>query len=204
MQISCIYKITSPTNKIYIGSTSDFNKRIKHYRNLDCKAQRKLYSSFLKYGFNNHKIEIIEYCEFDELLKKERYYGELYNSIGINGLNLALPSYNDIKVLYSAETLKRKSECELGEKNHFFGKKHTAETKQKIRNIHLGKKHTIEHRKKVSENNARYNSKIVIDLETGVFYNSAKEASIYKNIPHSTLRSRLNGGLKNITMLQYI
>lgn len=204
MQISCIYKITSPTNKIYIGSTSDFIKRIKHYRNLDCKAQRKLCSSFLKYGFNNHKIEIIEYCEFDELLKKERYYGELYNSIGINGLNLALPNYNDIKVLYSAETLKRKSECELGEKNHFFGKNHTEETKQKLRNIQLGRKHTIEHRKKVSQNSARHNSKIVIDLETGIFYNSAKEASIYKNIPHSTLRSRLNGGLKNITMLQYI
>lgn len=204
MEIKCIYKITSPSNKIYIGSTINFKKRIKHYRNLDCKRQRKLYNSFIKYGFDTHKIEILEFCELDELLIKERYYGELYDSCGINGLNLALPNYGDKKILYSEETLKRKSECELGEKNHFFGKKHSEETKHKIRLVHLGKKLTKEHREKVSKNSARHNSKIVIDLENGIFYNSAKEASIFKCIPHSTLRSRLNGGLKNNTMLQYI
>lgn len=204
MQVSCIYKITSPSGKVYIGSTINFKKRIKHYKNLDCKAQRKLYSSLVKYGFDSHKIEIVEECNIDKLLERERYYGELYNTCSDNGLNLALPNYGDKKVIYSEETLRRKSEVEKGEKNHFFGKKHSEETKHKIRLVHLGKKLTKEHREKVSKNNARHNSKIVIDLESGIFYNSAKEASIYKCIPHSTLRNRLNGGLKNNTMLQYI
>jgi group I intron endonuclease len=203
MQISCIYKITSPTKKIYIGSTINYKKRIKHYRNLDCKAQVKLYNSLIKYGFKNHIIEILEVCNNDELYRKERYYGELYDSCGKNGLNLSLPGYDDIKPIYSIETKLKKSISQSGIKNNFYGRKHTEETKKKISKINLGRKHSEEVRKKVSQNNAKHNSKIVIDLENGIFYNSAKEASIYKCIPHSTLRSRLNGGLKNITLLRY-
>jgi len=38
-----------------------------------------------------------------------------------------------------------------GEKNPFFGKTHSNEVKEIIRNTHLGKKHTNEHNKKISE-----------------------------------------------------
>lgn len=203
MQISCIYKITSPSNKVYIGSTINFKERIRHYKCLDCKAQSKLYNSLKKYGFKKHKIEILEFCDIHNLYQKERYYGELFNSCGINGLNLSLPGYGDIKSIISEETRMKKRISQTGEGNNFYGKKHTEETKRKISNANSGRKHSEDVRRRVSQNSARHNSKIVVDLETGIFYNSAKEASIYKCIPHSTLRSRLNGGLKNITMLKY-
>lgn len=46
-------------------------------------------------------------------------------------------------------------------------------------------------------------SKIVIDMQTGIFYESAKEAAKALNYKHSTLKSYLNGRLKNKTNLLY-
>jgi hypothetical protein len=46
-------------------------------------------------------------------------------------------------------------------------------------------------------------SKIVLDLFSGVYYNSAKEAAEYIGIKHSTLKSMLNGTNKNRTNLIY-
>jgi len=31
-----VYKITSPTGKVYIGSSIDIEKRIKHYKSVGC------------------------------------------------------------------------------------------------------------------------------------------------------------------------
>jgi group I intron endonuclease len=82
-----IYKITSPIGKVYIGQSSDIEYRWKVYRNLRCKSQRLLYSSFIEYGVDNHKFDIIEECEFEYLFINEKIYISKYNSI-INGLNL--------------------------------------------------------------------------------------------------------------------
>jgi predicted GIY-YIG superfamily endonuclease len=39
-----IYKITSPTNKVYIGQSLDIEKRFVNYKGLFCKQQTKLYN----------------------------------------------------------------------------------------------------------------------------------------------------------------
>lgn len=54
-----IYKIVSPTGRIYIGQTTNIKKRFDSYRLLHCKTQRKLYNSLKKYGWENHKVDII-------------------------------------------------------------------------------------------------------------------------------------------------
>lgn len=46
-------------------------------------------------------------------------------------------------------------------------------------------------------------SKIVINLENGVYYESCKNASLIYGIKHSTLKSMLNGTNKNRTNLVY-
>jgi hypothetical protein len=52
-----IYKITSPSNKIYIGQSNNILYRWKYcYKKLNCKSQRHLYNSLMKYGFDNHVI----------------------------------------------------------------------------------------------------------------------------------------------------
>jgi len=68
-----IYKITSPSKKIYIGQSIDIEKRFKYYLNLNCKKQTKLYNSLKKYGYKKHFFEVIEICKITELNNKERY-----------------------------------------------------------------------------------------------------------------------------------
>ena len=66
-----IYKITSPKNKVYVGSTINIKKRFNSYRNLKCKTQVRLYRSFIKYGVENHKFEIITECNIENIYKLE-------------------------------------------------------------------------------------------------------------------------------------
>lgn len=54
-----IYKLTSPSGKHYIGQTTDIDKRLKHYKRVDCKTQVKLFRAIEKYGFENFLIEIL-------------------------------------------------------------------------------------------------------------------------------------------------
>ena len=103
-----IYKITSPTNKIYIGSSKDINNRLCKYKNLKCKTQSKLYNSLKKYGYENHVIEIIEECTLENLLKRELYYGLKFNVLDKNlGLNCRLPKIEDGYYVMSSETRKK-------------------------------------------------------------------------------------------------
>lgn len=45
-----IYKITSPSNKIYIGQSIDIDKRKEYYSKLRCQGQRRLFYSLQKHG----------------------------------------------------------------------------------------------------------------------------------------------------------
>jgi len=88
---SGIYKITSPTNKIYIGESLNIERRWSHYKTLNCKQQHKLLNSFKKYGVINHKFEILEELLFlnkQILLSKEKYYINLYLDKGFQLLNI--------------------------------------------------------------------------------------------------------------------
>ena len=68
-----IYKITSPTNKVYIGQSTNSLFRFGAYKRLNCKKQTYLYNSFLKHGVENHTFEIIEECSIDILNERLNY-----------------------------------------------------------------------------------------------------------------------------------
>lgn len=113
-EIICgIYKITSPSGRVYIGESKDIGYRLKTYRKLRCKNQTKLYNSFLKYGVDAHIFSIIEECLFEELLCKERYWQDFYDVLN-DGLNLKLTECGGQKQIHSQETvLKIKSNHSL-------------------------------------------------------------------------------------------
>lgn len=183
-----IYKITNPNGRVYIGQAVDLERRISEYKRLHCKDQPAIYNSLLKYGFDTHKIDILEECNVDELSIREGYYQDLYNSVK-NGLNCVRVSSLDC-VGYNSQETKDKRNNTLREKYknetyHWTGKKHNKDTKEKMKN-----------------NNAK--SKLVLDMETGIFYNSALEAATAKCISYSSLRAWLNGTTKNKSKLKYI
>lgn len=130
-----IYKITNPTNKIYIGQSVNIQGRIYKYQSLRCKSQRIIYASILKYGWDNHKLEVLCECEIDELNEKERYYQDLYQAIGTKGLNC---------ILTTTETKSGKARESTISK--LKGRKLSDETKEKMRNKII----TNEHKQNIS------------------------------------------------------
>jgi group I intron endonuclease len=89
-----IYKITSPSGKVYIGLSKNIEKRWRGYstKKKTMPQQRKLYYSFKKYGVENHKFEVLEECKFEELVEKEIYYIKKYDSVE-KGLNVSRGGY---------------------------------------------------------------------------------------------------------------
>lgn len=87
-----IYKITSPSGKIYVGKTQNVEKRIRQYIKYASKiTQPKLQYSILKYGWDNHKFEIIEVCNNENSNEREIYWiSELqsFHNLNKNGMNL--------------------------------------------------------------------------------------------------------------------
>lgn len=110
-----IYKITSPSGKIYIGKTINIINRKSSYKGLHCKKQRILYNSLLKHGWENHSFEILLEGNYtnDELSKFEIYYIILYNSFvkwNDFGMNLTLGGDGCPLISHSDETKKKISE----------------------------------------------------------------------------------------------
>ena len=84
-----IYRIVSPSNKIYIGQSINIEERWRKYRKLNCKKQPKIYNSLKKYGPENHMFEILEECTIDQLNNQEIYWKQYYNTVD-EGLNCEL------------------------------------------------------------------------------------------------------------------
>lgn len=222
MRIAFIYKITNPKNKIYIGSTFDYKKRFNEYKTLNCKNQSKLYNSLKKYGYDNHKFEIICECNIEDRNNKENYYGILYNSLSRDGLNSQLPKANTNYFVVSDETRLRLSnlaKLKVGNKNPMFGKKRIdfglmakkrGLTLTGEKNPMFGKKRPKELidklkklRKEKELNGISPRNKIVVDINTGIFYNSAMEVIKLYKLKKSTFVSQLNNSRKNTTQFIY-
>lgn len=85
-----IYKIESPSKRIYVGQSIDIVKRkLQYERGYGVKGQKFLYRSLLKYGWDNHNFEVIEECSIEELNNRERYWQDYYNCVE-SGLNCKL------------------------------------------------------------------------------------------------------------------
>jgi len=216
-----IYKITSPSGRIYIGQTVDFKTRFSKYRLLHCKGQKRLFNSLMKYGFIAHIFEIIEACELSALNKRERHYQDLYNVIGSKGLNCKLTSTTEKKGRHSKETKKKISESHLGKK---LSKSHIAalkaakqnislETREKISLANIGKKISEETKNKFRERmkGNKYtlgitpvNAKKVLNTDTGMVYQSRREAAESLGIKPTTLGAKLTGKNNNNTPMRYL
>ena len=84
-----IYMITNPQGKIYIGLSTNIEKRWESYRHFTGISQNSsIKKSLKKYGFQNHKFEVLEEVVGDgkKLRERERYWINIKNSLN-EGLN---------------------------------------------------------------------------------------------------------------------
>jgi group I intron endonuclease len=190
-----IYKITSPSGKVYIGQSADIEYRFNDYKRLRCKAQAKLYASFKKHGVENHTFEVIKECEVNELNYYERHYQEFYDVLDRDlGLNLKYTSVGDKKVVHSEETIQKIRQASIGNKNN-LGRKHSEESKRK----------NSESKKKLYANGLpNPASKKVINTETNDVYISLSQMCRILNISINTMKPKLCGLRNNNTPFRYL
>ena len=200
-----IYKITSPSSKIYIGQSVNIEKRKKSYFSMYKRnnQQTVLHRSFLKYGVENHLFEVIEECDIDLLNERERYWQDFYDVLN-NGLNCRLTATNDKSGRLNKETIEKlKSRIcseetrlkislktkgkQLGSENPFFGKKHSEETKLKISLSNKGKvphnkfkKHSEETKSKISA--SALNNKNCLNRVLSEDTKNKISSSLYKKV----------------------
>lgn len=227
-----VYKILSPSGKIYIGSTMHFKNRIASYKYLRCTSQIKLLHSFKKYGFENHIISIVEECENENIRQRESYYGHLFECLGENGLNLTLPKSDEGFACHSEETRRKRGESHKGKiikeeskikmratwmemrKNGYVnptkGRKFSEEKRNKYKAAFKNRKRPIpcteEHRKNLSiAGMGRINyQKLVLNTQTGIYYDNAKEAAYVAQMNPYYFRKRMVGITKNNTSFIYV
>jgi group I intron endonuclease len=149
MKKTCgIYKITSPSERVYIGQSRNIEHRFRRYKRLhkSNNTQVKLTRSFTKYGVDNHTLEIIEECEFNQLNIRERFWQDYYNVLK-GGLNCILTETDVLPRVISEESKLKRSG-----KNHWtYGRTFTEESKKKMSESAKGREFSKETRKKLSE-----------------------------------------------------
>lgn len=79
LNISCIYKITNTVNnKIYVGQTKNFNRRIEEYKhkskNITKKSKYRIMLEIEKYGFHNFKFSVLERVDDISILDEREIY----------------------------------------------------------------------------------------------------------------------------------
>lgn len=159
--ISGIYKITSPTGRVYIGQSTNIISRWKAH-SPNSKKNHVLVSSLKKYGKKNHFFEIIkvmpENYSQDLINQYENFYLELYRTFGFRIMNIRSAGSKGrhspaTKVKMSLALKGRVMTPEAKEKLRTFhtGKKMSDETKNKIRLAHIGIKKSEENRIKAAK-----------------------------------------------------
>lgn len=166
-----IYKITSPTNRIYIGQTVDKKQRFDDYKKLRCETQTALYNSFIKYGFDTHTIDIIAECDSNKLNELEIHFINYFNSYR-DGLNCTLGGDNGFmsgedNISKRPEVRKKMSESKLERYKTF-----DAPMKGRIH-----KENSINIIKEKRSTQKQWRHIPVLDLQTGIYYDSIKELS---------------------------
>ncbi len=144
--MTVIYKITSPSGKLYVGKTYDLRKRVNCHKCATRKGSSViLHNSIRKYGWDAHKLEIIEEVTEDLLNEREIFWiAELKTYCYDNPMGLNMTKGGDgQRTTWMHDLARRKhaSETRSGVNASFYGKKHTDEAKkamsEKTRKRHL-------------------------------------------------------------------
>lgn len=138
-----IYKATNQlTGKSYIGQTNQSiqTRKTEHKYN----AKNNIYCSYFhrsirKYGWDNFQWEVLCECASrEEMNEKEMYYIKELDTFGSNGYNLTFGGDGQ------------------NGSQWWLGKKHTEESKKKMRESGKNKKLSEEHKRKISLNHRHH------------------------------------------------
>jgi group I intron endonuclease len=179
--------------KIYIGSSVDLRLRLRNYFSVGYLKRKtsifnsKIYSSLLKNGYGNFRLEILKYCSPDECIKWEQFYVDLLN-----------PEYNILRKAGSS-----------------LGYKHSVESRANISAFHMGRKRSLEDKANISASlmgnsngkNQPSSLKIQvtdIELNSKTIFPSIKAAARSLNIRQSSISNYLASNPTNPFKKRYL
>jgi group I intron endonuclease len=185
----------------------NLNLRFKSYYSIRylereiIKNKSLVYNALLKYGYSKFTLEILEYCEPENVISREQYY-----------LDLLKPEYNILKIAGSNLGFKHAEETIA----KFRNRTHSKETRAKIAVAKLGKDRTQEIRAKIAATmsgkakpeGAGRSSQIIsiLDILTNIKteYCSISEAAKALNIDKSIISRYFKNNRKSLYKKRYI
>lgn len=172
----CVYKHTSPSNKVYIGITSMNPKR--RWANGSGYKTQMFYRAIQKYGWDNFEHNIL----FEGLTKSEAeqkeieliaYYQSNQKDYGYNVDN------GGSSVGSHSETTRQKLSKNMIGDTRNRGRTHTDETRKHMSEAHIGKKLSEEAKKKLSEfhSGKKYADEVIEHIKAAA--RKSKSYSVY-------------------------
>ena len=148
---SDIYRQVNKVNgNTYISSSVNLVNRMSQYYSYSYLTHPSRDSSLinralLKFGYSSFSLEILEYCDQSDLLKREQYYFNSlkpeYNILNTAGSWLGMKYSEDSKLkiseslkgkIKSLESCQKLSDSQIGINNSFFDQNHSEFTKLKM------------------------------------------------------------------------
>jgi len=116
-----IYILTSPVGKSYVGQTvRKWNERLRrHLLDVEKGSMLAIHRAIRKYGIENFQVALYEFPD-EELDEKEKEFIRILNTMAPNGYNMT-PGGDGVG---------------SGKDNPMYGKKHSAEAKEKMSENH--------------------------------------------------------------------
>jgi hypothetical protein len=194
----------------YIGIGSDKN----YQRAKESHSRNKHWVNISKNGF---EVEILfDNLTWEQACEKEKEFISLYGRADLNtGIlcNMTDGGEGAVNRIFTKEHREKIRQSKIGIKR-------SAETIEKMSIGRKGHKHTEEWKRNMSlrvkgEGNPNYGlptpeyikemkRKIILDINTGVYYNSLEEACLILKINSNRLSKMLNGKKENKTPLKYV
>nr|QBM09688.1 hypothetical protein [Dactylella sp.] len=172
-----------------------------------------IYNALLKYGYSNFQLEILEYCDPKDCIKKEQYFIELlkpeYNILKSAGSRLGHKHSEETLVKFrnrkhSLETLLKMSNAKKGKTlsketiAKLIGRKLSEETRQKMSEIRKGGTKP--------EGSGRPSQKIEVfdnNINQTKTYDSISEAAIALGIRKSAISTYISSNTNKLFKSRY-
>ncbi len=145
MEKHYIYKLISPSGKVYIGRTIDFDSRMyQHKHKANSGYQHPLYDSIRKHGWDNFTKEIIaEVIGSGIAYKTELFYINLFDTVN-KGLNLQYNTKDGGDVWVNRKNTPEyidfvKRMRSINKQSKMHGKKHSDSAKAKQKAAAVGR-----------------------------------------------------------------
>ena len=182
-----------PNNKKYVGITKQ--KPNKRWRNGNGYKGQYFYNAIKEYGWDN-----IQHIIIARKLSKEDAEWLEAQLININktydnnfGYNIALQGTTRPSYTMSDDIKTKISDAQKGNKNHFYGKTHTEETKRKMSK-------GVKNSNRKNFNNNKDKNKSIICLTTKRIFLSFKEAAAYYDIDYTKISHCCKGRYKTTSL----